>query len=290
LLVVIGIIALLIAVLLPALNKARKASRTTACLSNLRQMGNAWALYLNDSKGKLPDAVWHNAPTGSGWTGARLEEFIWHGFWFGILNDYRVGPGQVLCPDAAEPIPFNLASGGGIIGAGTARYAWSGQHQTSSPVGIMISQTHVNNTPDATKRGYRVGSYGFNGNLNAGTKPKNKPAPEPISSAAPFGRRITDVRRTVEVPVFYDATWIDNVGMFNGTPAAQPQAPPDLQGSLSPAGSGNNDWRVLIDRHDKAINVCFADGHASRVLLPDVYQMRWTPFWLPYTRTNLPRK
>src|SRR4051794_26319045 len=62
LLVVIGIIAVLISILLPALNKARAASRSTVCLSNLRQMGNAWNMYLSDSRGRLPYYIWHQNP------------------------------------------------------------------------------------------------------------------------------------------------------------------------------------------------------------------------------------
>ena len=47
LLVVIGIIALLIAILLPVLGKARAASQNAACLSNLRQIMNGFRLYAN---------------------------------------------------------------------------------------------------------------------------------------------------------------------------------------------------------------------------------------------------
>ncbi|MCC7349007.1 MAG: type II secretion system protein [Phycisphaerales bacterium] len=55
LLVVIGIIALLISMLLPALGKARESAKRAACASNLRQVGLLWQMYANEHKGFFPD-------------------------------------------------------------------------------------------------------------------------------------------------------------------------------------------------------------------------------------------
>jgi prepilin-type N-terminal cleavage/methylation domain-containing protein len=54
LLVVIGIIALLISILLPALNAAKERANRVKCSSNLRQIGQGLLLYANDNKGIYP--------------------------------------------------------------------------------------------------------------------------------------------------------------------------------------------------------------------------------------------
>lgn len=54
LLVVIGIIALLISMLLPSLNRAREQAKTVSCMSNLRQLGAALIMYGGDNKNRLP--------------------------------------------------------------------------------------------------------------------------------------------------------------------------------------------------------------------------------------------
>ena len=79
LLVVIGIIALLIAILMPALMAVRKSAMTAQCGSNLRQIGMAVRLYLDGSRGTFP---WH--PNGGRWTddaGRMLMPTEGYAFW-----------------------------------------------------------------------------------------------------------------------------------------------------------------------------------------------------------------
>jgi prepilin-type processing-associated H-X9-DG protein len=87
LLVVIGIIAVLIAILLPALSKARFQAQITACSSNLRQIAQGALMYANDNHGSLPprynyradsignsnkDAVWSYIKNGTDSNGVPL--------------------------------------------------------------------------------------------------------------------------------------------------------------------------------------------------------------------------
>lgn len=80
LLVVIAIIAILAAMLLPALQKARERAKETRCISNLKQFGAAYAMFANDNKGCIPNIAAINgryAPGDTwqgkfGWPNARL--------------------------------------------------------------------------------------------------------------------------------------------------------------------------------------------------------------------------
>lgn len=74
LLVVIGIIAVLIAILLPALNRARQAANVLDCQARLRQMGAAMHIYVTSQKGALP---WGGIDC-SATPGAKVEFWWWY--------------------------------------------------------------------------------------------------------------------------------------------------------------------------------------------------------------------
>ena len=65
LLVVIGIIALLISVLLPSLNKARQSANSLSCQAKMRQIGQAMNIYANEHKDSLPVGTWDGVMDGN---------------------------------------------------------------------------------------------------------------------------------------------------------------------------------------------------------------------------------
>jgi prepilin-type processing-associated H-X9-DG protein len=74
LLTVMGIIALLLAMLMPAVGSIRGRANQAKCLAVLRQLGAAAVMHLNDHRGYLPAAGWHWAPTGGVCDPAGLDD------------------------------------------------------------------------------------------------------------------------------------------------------------------------------------------------------------------------
>jgi prepilin-type N-terminal cleavage/methylation domain-containing protein len=81
LLVVIAIIALLMAILMPALQRVRRQARTVACQSNLHQWSLIWAMYTEDTGGYFPSSV-----------------LTWRDF----VEDYHREKEITLCPSAIK--------------------------------------------------------------------------------------------------------------------------------------------------------------------------------------------
>jgi prepilin-type N-terminal cleavage/methylation domain-containing protein/prepilin-type processing-associated H-X9-DG protein len=100
LLVVIGIIALLISILLPALSKARQQGNVVSCEARLRQIGQMAIMYTNENKGSLPWGSW--LPSG----GASTTFYDWSTKLFSMLNP-KYGDTYYLQTQNTSGLPYS---------------------------------------------------------------------------------------------------------------------------------------------------------------------------------------
>ncbi len=132
LLVVIAIIALLMAILMPALQRVKKQARGVACQSNLRQWGTLFAMYTNDNNGYFPE---------------RRSGGSAYGRWMDSMREYYITTEDIRCC----PVAVKLANPDGINGIdlwGSTFTGWGKIPASDAGSGRTI--------------GY-YGSYGING-------------------------------------------------------------------------------------------------------------------------------
>jgi prepilin-type N-terminal cleavage/methylation domain-containing protein/prepilin-type processing-associated H-X9-DG protein len=279
LLVVIGIIGLLIAILLPALNKARRASRTTACMSNVRQLVMGALSYFQENKYTF-SPYYDGGGTPASAPGPNMFQIEWMAQFVKPeqLNKVR------LCPDATEPNamlmpatpPADPQPGPNMFG--TAMNCWG-------PYGRAMRYFDSNNTAK-----HLSGSYAYNGYLLRTHPSGNDPTLLGRNQAGDVKNLwlFSGTKPTTDIPVVCDGTWptawpkeMDDItptsGYGNGLLSLyNPASNPPNYNALDIA----NNWRrICVARHRMAINVGFLDGHVSTVELPDLWQLRWHRRW-----------
>jgi len=125
LLVVIAIIALLMAILIPALNRAREQGKRTVCLSNLAQLTVAWIMYADENDNKLVDG-WNGSGHPDAWVGLlskgdppdKQREDIKKGAIFPYCKDVKI----FKCPTGKQGEMLTYAMSSGMNGG----HAWVG--------------------------------------------------------------------------------------------------------------------------------------------------------------------
>jgi prepilin-type N-terminal cleavage/methylation domain-containing protein/prepilin-type processing-associated H-X9-DG protein len=245
LLIVLGLVALLVALLLPVVGRMRSTAAAVGCMSSLRQVCTAWTMAMSEDRGRLIDYV-NSAP--------RPDE-AWKGYWTGAAEQSRLSPAVLLCPSALGPTGADDNEG-----YGDADHAWTGRYATAG-----TALKYNDNT-------YRVSSYGFNRYLTSSG-----------GFGSGGATYLTDVRNASNVPAFLDCASHD-VRPANGSVARPVEPPPDLHGTGVTRRNPEH-WRFLLARHGRGINVCMADGSARWVRLEDLYTLNWKADWAPYQLT-----
>ena len=115
LLVVIAIIAILAALLMPALVTATEKSRRASCQSGLKQLGLALIMYGGDNGDKVPTGVRDDGGEHTIWIGTNT---------FNAIKQYS-GTNMSTCPSLASTFQYYLYPYGWVIG-----YAYNGGHKT----------------------------------------------------------------------------------------------------------------------------------------------------------------
>ncbi len=240
LLVVISVIVLLMALLLPALQKAKRQTRAVVCQANLKQWGSVLALYTEDNEGRLP-----NYSGGALWflRGPYLAE--------GDPNRPPVfqavrAKGIACCPMAVKTAD-DPPVGGFRVSSGTV-YRIQGKFGSTFEAWEII-------TPPPRFRG----SYGFNDWLFEWRFDLSIPED---SRNHWRGLDTSSLRNRNRIPVFLDCRgpWSLPDNIFG-----PPRAP----------GGGLGVAPFCINRHGQYVNGLFLDWSVRRVGLKELWTLKW---------------
>ncbi len=191
LLVVIAIIALLMAILMPALNRAKKQARSAGCKMNLHSWGQVWAMYCQDNDGYfcMEDAA-------IGWP---------RGNWIIALRSlYRTRAGILICPMAKK----RLSEGADYVNYGST------------------FKTYIMGTGGLENR-REEGSYGANCWLFNARPGQDVIQQRPVE----WNWKTMDAKGGNEIPIFADTMWRGGGPFYqNGSSGSNRITPPQFDG------------------------------------------------------------
>jgi len=187
LLVVIAIIALLLSILMPALQVAKESAKTVICLSNLKQWNILFGFFLDDNDNTFPDADWNN-------DNANDPHGQW---WIQPLKSYNEHPEILICPKAKRH-PDDVP-GQDTYHPKKRDECWGSRDRAPAPTAGQW--TWASYAPNAWIMNPRQGIWG---------------AP----SSGPFWGKINSITNLSQVPLFLDCRWVDAWPFDTDTPKA----------------------------------------------------------------------
>jgi prepilin-type N-terminal cleavage/methylation domain-containing protein len=238
LLVVIAIIALLMGVLMPSLQKARKMTQATVCRSHLKEWGLIFHLYAGDNDQKLPQSI----------AGGNLTSQ--EAYWIIATLPYYSEKKIRMCPatKVVRDEPVNRSHGGTLA-------SWGPFDPASA---------------DNWWADFDTGSYGLNEWCS------NPPSGVSAFWGFPAAKawRTINARGASQVPLFLDCVYVDVFPEDDNTPL--PTEPPPYEWSNSWGDWGTEAMRMAcIDRHAGTINTVFLDGTVGKVPLRALWKLKW---------------
>ena len=226
LLTVISIIVLLVAILLPTLQRVKKQAKAVICQSNLKQWGAIFTMYTDNNDGLCPRQKYLSLATPAPW--------------MYLLQDYSAGPGGIsCCPMATKIANPNIRSFTQTAGAdvtGGTFLAW----------GKVAFNIEGSQTPAY------YGSYGMNNWLSM---PQEKGI-WIIGGSDKFYNnyfwRTANLKGAGNIPVYLDSWWWCAW-------VKEDNRPPVWEGQKTdfPCGCINSIRRFCINRHDGFVNAVF---------------------------------